>query len=281
MRTPISYYGGKQALKHIILPLVPEHTNYTEAFFGGGTIFWAKKPAKNETINDKLDIVVNFYQVLKLRFKELKPLIDASLISRSLHKKALVIYRQHKKGIAQDAVQLAWAFWLLSNFSHSNKLGGGLKYSNKMDTVPPVTMQTKKREFTELLVYRIENASIENNDALYVLKTRDTVDTFHYIDPPYINANNGHYGGYTDEDFVSLCNLLPALKGKFILSHYPHPKITEITQIHGYNYQEKNIPIQAGTGNSRKNSIKTEILLWNYNLQPTLFSNAELMHHNI
>ena len=38
-KTPISYYGGKiNMLKHI-LPLIPDHNIYTEAFFGGGAVF--------------------------------------------------------------------------------------------------------------------------------------------------------------------------------------------------------------------------------------------------
>ena len=41
-RTPISYYGGKQTMLPHILPLIPEHAIYTEAFFGGGAVFWAK-----------------------------------------------------------------------------------------------------------------------------------------------------------------------------------------------------------------------------------------------
>lgn len=37
MKTPISYYGGKQAMLHVIIPMVPEHDLYTEVFFGGGS----------------------------------------------------------------------------------------------------------------------------------------------------------------------------------------------------------------------------------------------------
>ncbi len=51
-------------LKHI-LPLVPEHKIYIEPFFGGGSLFWAKEPAKCEVINDVNMNLVNFYQVLK------------------------------------------------------------------------------------------------------------------------------------------------------------------------------------------------------------------------
>lgn len=35
MKTPISYYGGKQTLLKHILPLIPNHKLYTEAFCGG------------------------------------------------------------------------------------------------------------------------------------------------------------------------------------------------------------------------------------------------------
>lgn len=35
MRTPITYYGGKQTMLKHILPLIPTHDLYTEAFCGG------------------------------------------------------------------------------------------------------------------------------------------------------------------------------------------------------------------------------------------------------
>ncbi|MFX7879034.1 DNA adenine methylase, partial [Acinetobacter baumannii] len=35
LRTPISYYGGKQRLVSSILPLIPEHNLYCEPFLGG------------------------------------------------------------------------------------------------------------------------------------------------------------------------------------------------------------------------------------------------------
>lgn len=106
-----------------ILPMIPTHTCYTEVFFGGGSVFFAKEPVKNETINDELNIVVNFYQQLKSNYAELKRLIDATVFARVLHDKALLIYRnQH----LFSPVELAWAFWFASNFSYGNKMGGVL-----------------------------------------------------------------------------------------------------------------------------------------------------------
>ena len=45
-KTPITYYGGKLNLIKQILPLIPKHRIYTEAFFGGGAIFFAKEQAE-------------------------------------------------------------------------------------------------------------------------------------------------------------------------------------------------------------------------------------------
>lgn len=39
LKTPISYYGGKQSMLKHILPIIPEHTIYVEPFFGGGAVF--------------------------------------------------------------------------------------------------------------------------------------------------------------------------------------------------------------------------------------------------
>lgn len=123
MRTPISYYGGKQAILSQILPMFPAHNVYTEVFFGGGTCFWAKKPAESETINDKLDILINFYRVLKMQFSDLEKWINASLISRTMHREALNIVKGKQTA---DPIKSAWAFWYVTNFSFANKIGGGI-----------------------------------------------------------------------------------------------------------------------------------------------------------
>jgi len=84
MRTPITYYGGKQQLAPLILGLIPQHEVYNEPFFGGGAIFFAKRPSKREFINDISAAMVNFYKVLKSDFEALKGLIDETLPWREL-----------------------------------------------------------------------------------------------------------------------------------------------------------------------------------------------------
>lgn len=111
LKTPITYYGGKQKMLKYILPLIPEHRIYSDAFFGGGAVFWAKEPAKVEFINDHNGEVINFYRVLKQDFQKLKQETDMTLHSEFQHRQAKLIYQNPDK---HDKIKRAWAVWMLS-----------------------------------------------------------------------------------------------------------------------------------------------------------------------
>lgn len=262
MRTPISYYGGKQGMLPFILPRIPQHEVYTETFMGGAAVFWAKRPAPNETLNDTDNLVVNFYEVFKLKYKKLKPLVDASLISRVHHTRANNLIKDHRKGKKVDSIALAWAFWFIVNYSHSCKIGGGLKYSNSQHTRTVDVMQNKKAEFTEQLALRIEKTTIENRDAIWILNSRNTHKAFHYVDPPYPGADQGHYKGYTWEDFEKLLNTLETIKGKWMLSNYDSPLLQEYIKKNKWTVESFEKPLLAARGNNLR--IKNELLVRNY-----------------
>lgn len=71
MKTPITYYGGKQMMVKHILPLIPEHHLYCEPFAGGLAVFFAKEKSKVEVINDLNRFVINFYQQIQNNFEAL------------------------------------------------------------------------------------------------------------------------------------------------------------------------------------------------------------------
>mgnify|MGYP001558098777 CR=1 FL=1 len=77
MKTPITYYGGKQTLLKYLLPLIPQHKMYCEPFFGGGAVFFAKPKSEVEVINDINGEIVNFFKVIKTKFPELQKEIKA------------------------------------------------------------------------------------------------------------------------------------------------------------------------------------------------------------
>jgi site-specific DNA-adenine methylase len=76
MKTPISYYGGKQKLASTILKLIPDHNLYCEPFLGGAAIFFAKEQSNVEVINDtnkeqliSTELFSRILSRLKRRFK--------------------------------------------------------------------------------------------------------------------------------------------------------------------------------------------------------------------
>jgi DNA adenine methylase len=115
MKTPLTYYGGKQQLAATILKLIPEHEIYVEPFIGGAAIYFAKEPSRCEVINDTNGELINFYEVMKRDFPALQSEIQIGLHSRKQHHNADVVY---KNPDMFDRVKRAWAVWMLANTSY-------------------------------------------------------------------------------------------------------------------------------------------------------------------
>ncbi len=258
MKTPISYYGGKQKLCTRILELIPAHTLYCEAFVGGGAVFFGKSASEAEVLNDTNKELINFYQVVKNRFVDLETMIRVTLHSRRLHADASVVYNNPH---LFDEVKRAWAWWVLSAQSFSSIIDGSWGYDKKSNTTTQ-KISNKRAEFTEEYAQRLQNVQLECADALYIIKSRDTVDSFFYTDPPYFNSNCGHYDGYSEGDFVSLLELKSNLQGKFLLSSYDSPILQEFVAKNGW-YQikiEQSVSVNKGYTGKKK----TEVLTANY-----------------
>ena len=108
MRTPISYYGGKQQMLRHILPKIPEHKIYVEPFFGGGAVFWGKTPSAAEVVNDINHRLTTFYKVLKYDFDDFIQKADETFHSRAQHKESDELYQSQLDEIT-DPVACAWA----------------------------------------------------------------------------------------------------------------------------------------------------------------------------
>lgn len=258
LKTPISYYGGKQTLLRHILPRVPEHVTYTESFVGGGALYFAKEPSEVEVINDVNGALVNFYRVLKSNYLELKQKIDGTLHSRRTHEFAQLV---NEFGEFFDPVQRAWALWVLSKMSFAAKLDGTFGYDKGRNTTSK-KITNAKDQFTEALSKRLERTQIEQTNALRIIQSRDTDNTFHFVDPPYIGTDCGHYSGiYNLMDFQNLLELLTVLKGKFMLTMFPHPMLYEYINKYGWVKHEVERTISVSKTNRRK---QVELMVCNY-----------------
>jgi DNA adenine methylase len=260
LKTPISYYGGKALMLKHIIPLIPPHTTYTESFCGGAAVFFSKPKSEVECINDMNGHVVNFCRVLKQDFALLKMLIEQTPNSRQVHRESEYVLKNHE---SFSEIRRAWAFWVQTNMSFSSTMFGGYAYAVRKNSQAK-KLVNKKLAFNKELSKRMDLLDIENNDAVKVIKSRDTLETFHYVDPPYFNSNCGHYGGYTLENFVDLLTCLSNIQGKFLLSSYPSDALTEFSERNGWNTMEVRKKIVACRTDRTKE--KVEVLTSNYQL---------------
>lgn len=258
MKTPISYYGGKQSMLKHILPIIPEHRVYVEPFFGGGAVFWAKEQSEVEIINDFNGNVVTFYHQLKSNFDELKLMVDSTPYSREVYKNAMVIY---ECPYIFTPVYRAWAFWVATTQGFSNKIGSWRSATSR--SKESKLNFNKKQSFTKTLSYRLDLTQIENKDAVELILKQDSEDAFFYIDPPYVDANQGHYGGYTQDHFNSLLMALSTIKGKFLLSSYPNEELNRYREQCNWYSSDKDMVLSASRNSSKR---KIEALTANYKI---------------
>lgn len=255
MKTPITYYGGKQTLVKYLLELIPKHTLYCEPFFGGGALFFAKHPSETEVINDINGEVINFFKATQIHFNELEKEIRSTLHSRELYKKARVVY-EHPDLF--DEVKRAWALWTLANQGFAGQL---TSWGFGKDNSKEASLANKRDAFAAPYAERLKKVQIECNDAIKVIDRCDSKDTFFYCDPPYFNSDQGHYGGYTRENYLLLLEKLSKIKGKFLLSSYPSPELTSFIKKRKWHLQSIQKYVAVTKHTDKK---KTEVMVFNY-----------------
>lgn len=270
MKTPITYYGGKQQMAETILGMMPKHKIYCEPFFGGGAVFFAKGKSFLEAINDKNDLIITFYRQCQTNFEELNQKIQGTLCAEAEHKKAKEIWNNPKK---YSDIDIAWAVWCSTNMSIMATPRGGWKRDNGTGgSHIGVSLDAHRNVFTKSIYERLKHVQISCHDAIKVIKERDTSETFFYLDPPYINCDQKHYKGYGEEDFEKLLNVLSSINGKFILSNFWSDILANYINKNRWNYKvfDKKCMIPAFVSKPRR---KQEVLVYNYDLELNLFDN--------
>lgn len=261
LKTPVTYYGGKQLMVRHILPIIPEHNLYCEPFSGGAAIFFAKQPSEVEVLNDTNRELINFYRVIQNDFTSPEKEIQITLHSRDLHRKASVIYNNPDMF---SELKRAWALWVLSSQGFAGQLDSNWGFDRSRNSMPK-RLNNKKQSFTIDLAIRLQQVQLECADALYIINSRDSDKSFFYVDPPYFNSDMGHYDGYSIDDFEALLKLLSRIQGKFLLSSYPSVILDEYTKKNEWHTKafEANVSVNSKAGKQKK---KMEVLTANYDL---------------
>lgn len=257
LKTPISYYGGKQTMLKHIIPLIPEHSIYTESYCGGAAVLFAKDTVPCEVINDLNSEIINFYRMAQVYYPELKAEIDQTLHSREWHDHAQYIYN-HPHFFTP--AQRACAFWFLTKTSYASKLNGTFGFD--FGGVMVKKLCNAKDAFTEDLCKRLEHVTIECQDALSVIKRYDKPNAFPFVDPPYVGTDCGHYEGmFNEQSLTELLVLLSQLQGKFMLTMFPNDHIKAYSDRYNWSIHVYERTISAWMTNRRK---QEEWIICNY-----------------
>jgi DNA adenine methylase len=261
MKTPITYYGGKQNMLKHIRPLIPVHTLYCEPFAGGAAVFFDKEPVKVNIINDLNGELINFYRTVITDLTKLRTEVNKTLHCRAQHEHAWHIYNNPQ---FFTHVQRAWAVFILSKLGFSGQLSSSFGFDRTAGKNSLKLRCLKQDEvFCEELKALLEKSTIECDEALIIIKRYDCQQAWHFIDPPYVNSNMGHYSGmFNEQNLAELLELCTKLQGKFMLTMYPADSIQQYADKNGWVIHKVDRQVSACKAESRRR--QEEWMVCNY-----------------
>ncbi len=217
IRQPLlQYQGGKWRIAPWIIQHFPKHKCYTESFGGGASVLLRKPPSRVEVYNDINNDIVNLFRVIREQPEELFRLIQLTPYSRS----ELALSEKRSLSKIENARRTLFCYRASVDPDRDNQ-----ETSFRHSCVSPKGPYW--RSFVEnslpQIIDRLRLVQIECRDAEWVIKTYDSEETLHYIDPPY-DLNTRHSVTYRKEfsslQMKSLAELLQQVKGFVLVSGY-------------------------------------------------------------
>ena len=106
---------------------------------------------------------------------------------------------------------------------------------------------------------------VENMDFSDVINKYDSPSTYIYLDPPYWKTENYYSNHDFDrQDHERLANTLKNVQGKFSLSYYDFPLLSEWFPKNEYRWESKEFAKAAAAKKGEKQNMGEEILIMNY-----------------
>ena len=276
MKSPIQWFGGKGLFTKVLLPLIPNHHSYVEAFGGGASLLFAKTPSSNEVYNDIDSTLADFFRILQdpVQFEAFYQKCLLTPYSREIYDDFKSTWKTH-----HDKLERIYRWFVLARQSFSGRVGEGWSFSLKK--VKPAKVFTNAVDRLPEVVNRMREVQIENVSWEVILDRYDAPDTFFYLDPPYVTdtrISGGYAHEMTNAEHFDLIDRIQSLKGKVLLSGYANPIYDQLPWNH-FSYttvchaigKTRNSGLQA-QGEIKRRQQRVECLWLNYEpLQPLLF----------
>lgn len=255
--TVIGYYGGKFEVSKRLVGLIPPHEKYIEVFAGGLSMFFRKKKAKYNIINDLNKDIANLYLVLS------EPILYKEFLHRA---KWLVVSRLIYDGVVKEiindydnfeipCVARAVAYYYYIRNSFNGQVNTDLSSDSKWFSNTIAELEWSRDKLADVIIENIDYRKLVTKH----VKSEKSI--FWYFDPPYVIADTEKYYRFNflknnHEEMKLSIDSLNSNNHKFMISYDDVPFIREL-------YSEYNIKtINFRYGSNGENT--DELIITNY-----------------
>lgn len=226
-RPVLRWHGGKWKLAPWIISNLPPHRIYVEPFGGAASVLMRKARAYAEVYNDLDGEVVNLFRVLRQSGGHLR---ESLLLTPFAREEFELSYVPSDDPIESARRLVVRSFMGFGSNGHA-RTTGFRSNSNRLGTTPAQDWRNYP-DCMYAMIRRLQGVVIENRDARDVMTAHDSVDTVHYVDPPYHPTTRDSGVDYrhemTSHDHADLCRFLKSLQGAVVLSGYESDDYTNL-----------------------------------------------------
>jgi DNA adenine methylase len=279
----ISYIGGKARIGKWITPFIPKDIEtYVEGFSG---MFWVFFNMDLKDYPNLKTVVYNDYN--RLNSNLMKWALQYDVLWEELSK-----YPCQQLGVVDTPPEYSQMFKEYQKIvfdpklviTDENSLDIAAKYvyvltqvfsGSKPETATYTDYKGKYRCKVLIFMDKLKHPEyrkhfdritfIENMDFEDVIDKYDSPKTYFYLDPPYWKTEN-YYSShdFDTDDHGRLVGLLHNIKGKFGLSYYEFPKLSEWLPKDKFIWESKDFKKAAAAKKDGTQNVGTELLIMNY-----------------
>lgn len=269
-----SYIGGKSTIGRWIQEYVPDDIEtYVENFSGAFWVFFnldldKLKNLKKVVYNDFNKLNCNLFACIKNH----KKFYDFIKDIPAQEKERFIEYQKHcfSSDFKFDSknpdfqLGLEYIYVVTQVFSGSKPETSSFidlkgKYKSKFDTFKGKLINPKWIKYIDKIT------DIENLDFEECTKKYDSEKTYNYNDPPYWKTEK-YYSkhDFGESDHLRLAESLKSMKGKFSLSYYDFPQLSEWYPKDQFRWESKEFSKNSMASSGKKQTKGTELLIMNY-----------------
>jgi DNA adenine methylase len=210
----------------------PRHHLYVEPYGGGASVLLRKMRSKGEIYNDLDAVLVQLFRVLRdpAQAAELVRRLELTPYARDEFKAA---YEPTDDPVELARRTIVRSFMGFGGDGTTGQYTTGFRANITSNLKFPAQEWATYPYAIRTIIDRMKDVTIENGDAIALMRRVDGPGTLHYVDPPYLpstrsKGNRRRGAGYhvyshelSEDDHAELLDVLLELDGMVVLSGYP------------------------------------------------------------